>query len=60
MTVGRVAAVHSDLIGWPGQVSARAIHVFQGRAMGHLSEIKVRLGFAGDTAIGCLLGGAVR
>jgi PhzF family phenazine biosynthesis protein len=40
--------------------NAEPIHIFQGRAMGHLSEIKVRLGFAGDTAIGCLLGGAVR
>lgn len=35
------------------------IRVFQGRAMGALSEIGVRLGFAGGRAIGCLLGGAV-
>ncbi|MCJ2136389.1 PhzF family phenazine biosynthesis isomerase [Methylobacterium sp. J-026] len=37
----------------------RPIRVYQGRAMGSLSEITVRLGFAGDRAIGCLLGGAV-
>lgn len=37
----------------------RLIRVYQGRAMGSLSEITVRLGFAGDRAIGCLLGGAV-
>lgn len=37
----------------------RPIRVYQGRAMGRLSEITVRLGFAGDRAIGCLLGGAV-
>ena len=35
------------------------IRIFQGRAMGQLSEIRVRLGFAGGRAIGCLLGGAV-
>jgi PhzF family phenazine biosynthesis protein len=40
--------------------NAETIRVFQGRAMGHLSEIKVRIGFAGERAIGCLLGGAVR
>lgn len=37
----------------------RPIRVLQGRAMGSLSEIRVRLGFAGGRAIGCLLGGAV-
>ena len=37
----------------------RPIRIFQGRAMGSLSEIRVRLGFAGGRAIGCLLGGAV-
>jgi PhzF family phenazine biosynthesis protein len=37
----------------------KPIRIFQGRAMGALSEIGVRLGFAGGRAIGCLLGGAV-
>ena len=37
----------------------RPIRIFQGRAMGALSEIGVRLGFADGRAIGCLLGGAV-
>jgi PhzF family phenazine biosynthesis protein len=37
----------------------RVIRIFQGRAMGRLSEIRVRLGFVGGRAIGCLLGGAV-
>jgi PhzF family phenazine biosynthesis protein len=37
----------------------RTIRIFQGRAMGQLSEIHVRIGFAGGRAIGCLLGGAV-
>jgi len=37
----------------------KPIRVFQGRAMGALSAIGVRLGFAGGRAIGCLLGGAV-
>lgn len=37
----------------------RPISVFQGRAMGALSEIGIRLGFAGGRAIGCLLGGVV-
>lgn len=37
----------------------RMIRIFQGRAMGQLSEIHVRIGFADDRAIGCLLGGAV-
>ena len=39
--------------------SDKPIRVFQGRAMGALSAIGVRLGFAGGRAIGCLLGGAV-
>jgi PhzF family phenazine biosynthesis protein len=37
----------------------RVIRIFQGRAMGSLSEIQVRLGFADGRPIGCLLGGAV-
>ena len=37
----------------------RPIRVFQGRAMGRLSEIRVRLGFAGGRPIGCLLEGDV-
>jgi len=37
----------------------KQITVMQGRAMGRLSQIFVQLGFAGDEAIGCLLGGAV-
>lgn len=37
----------------------RLIRIFQGRAMGQLSEIHVRIGFADGQAIGCLLGGAV-
>ncbi|MDA7949443.1 MAG: PhzF family phenazine biosynthesis protein [Hyphomicrobiaceae bacterium] len=39
--------------------SPKLIRVMQGRAMGHLSEIRVRIGFAGDKAIGCTVGGAV-
>jgi len=39
--------------------SSRPIHIMQGRAMGCLSKIDVRIGFAGDRAIGCLVGGAV-
>jgi hypothetical protein len=39
--------------------SADPIRIMQGRAMGSLSQIDIRLGFAGDRAIGCLLGGAV-
>lgn len=35
------------------------IRVFQGRAMGRLSRITVRLGFAAGRAIGCRVGGAV-
>lgn len=37
----------------------RPIRIFQGRAMGRLSAIHVRLAFAGDHAVGCLLGGDV-
>lgn len=37
----------------------RPIRIFQGRAMGQLSEIRVRIGFADGRAVGCLLGGAV-
>ena len=37
----------------------RPILIHQGRAMGRLSEIRVRIGFAGDRALGCLLGGEV-
>lgn len=37
----------------------RVIRIFQGRAMGRLSEIRVRIGFAGGRAVGCLLAGAV-
>lgn len=39
--------------------SGAPIRIMQGRAMGSLSQIDIRLGFAGDRAIGCLLGGAV-
>ena len=39
--------------------NADPIRIYQGRTMGHLSEIEVRLGFANDQALGCLLGGAV-
>ncbi len=35
------------------------IRVYQGRAMGRLSEIQVRIGFAGGRPVGCLLGGEV-
>ena len=37
----------------------RPILIHQGRAMGSLSEIRVRIGFAGDRPVGCLLGGEV-
>ncbi|GJE53437.1 putative isomerase YddE [Methylobacterium tardum] len=37
----------------------RPIRILQGRAMGRLSEIRVRLGFADGRAIGCLLEGDV-
>ena len=37
----------------------RSIRIFQGRAMGRLSEIRVRLGFADGRPIGCLLEGDV-
>jgi len=36
---------------------ATPIRVLQGPAMGRLSQIDLRLGFAGARAIGCLLGG---
>lgn len=39
---------------------SKRITVLQGRAMGSLSEIGVRLGFADDRPVGCLLGGAVK
>lgn len=39
--------------------SSKLIRVMQGRAMGHLSEIHVRLGLAGERAIGCTVGGTV-
>ena len=37
----------------------RPVRIVQGRAMGRASEIRVRLGFAGSRAIGCLLEGDV-
>jgi PhzF family phenazine biosynthesis protein len=37
----------------------RVVRVLQGRTMGRLSEIHVRIAFAGDHPAGCLLGGAV-
>lgn len=37
----------------------RPIRILQGRAMGRLSEIRVRLGFAGGRPVGCLLEGDV-
>ncbi|WP_342735264.1 PhzF family phenazine biosynthesis isomerase [Bradyrhizobium sp. B117] len=39
--------------------NSERITIMQGRAMGALSEIGVRLGFAGDRPVGCLLGGSV-
>jgi PhzF family phenazine biosynthesis protein len=39
--------------------SPRPVRIMKGRAMGHLSRIDVRIGFAGDRAVGCLVGGAV-
>ncbi|MCE6076842.1 PhzF family phenazine biosynthesis protein [Agrobacterium vitis] len=36
------------------------ITVFQGRAMGRLSQITTRLGFSGGKPIGCLIGGDVQ
>jgi PhzF family phenazine biosynthesis protein len=39
--------------------NSERITVMQGRAMGALSEIRVRLGFAGSRPVGCLLGGSV-
>lgn len=45
--------------GLVGRDSQR-ITILQGRAMGSLSEIGVRLGFADDRPVGCLLGGSVK
>lgn len=39
---------------------SRRITVLQGRPLGALSEIGVRIGFAGDAPVGCLIGGATR
>ncbi|MBR0938309.1 PhzF family phenazine biosynthesis protein [Bradyrhizobium jicamae] len=39
--------------------NSERITVMQGRAMDALSEIRVRLGFADATPVGCLLGGTV-
>ncbi|KJC50052.1 phenazine biosynthesis protein PhzF [Bradyrhizobium sp. LTSP849] len=39
--------------------NSERITVMQGRAMDALSEIHVRLGFAGSRPVGCLLGGSV-
>ena len=36
------------------------IKVLQGRPLGALSEIGIRLGFAGETPVGCLVGGTTR
>ena len=36
------------------------ITVLQGRPLGALSEIGIRLGFAGETPVGCLVGGTTR
>ena len=37
----------------------RVVRILQGRAMGRLSEIQVRLGFADGRPLGCLIGGSV-
>lgn len=47
--------LQNDLV----KTSSEPIRIMQGRAMGRLSQINVRLGFAGKDAIGCLIGGAV-
>jgi len=39
--------------------NSERITIMQGRAMGALSEIRVRLGFAGGRPVGCLLRGSV-
>jgi PhzF family phenazine biosynthesis protein len=39
--------------------NSQRITIMQGRAMGALSEIRVRLGFADSRPVGCLLGGSV-
>jgi PhzF family phenazine biosynthesis protein len=42
------------------KADSERITVLQGRAMNSLSEIGIRLGFAGDRPVGCLLGGSVK
>jgi PhzF family phenazine biosynthesis protein len=42
------------------KADSERITVLQGRAMNCLSEIGIRLGFAGDRSVGCLLGGSVK
>jgi PhzF family phenazine biosynthesis protein len=42
------------------KADSERITVLQGREMNRLSEIGVRLGFAGARSIGCLLGGSVK
>jgi PhzF family phenazine biosynthesis protein len=42
------------------KADSERITVLQGRAMNSLSEIGIRLGFAGDRSVGCLLGGFVK
>jgi PhzF family phenazine biosynthesis protein len=42
------------------KADSERITVLQGRAMNSLSEIGIRLGFAGDRSVGCLLGGSVK
>jgi PhzF family phenazine biosynthesis protein len=46
----------NDLI----EADSERITVLQGRAMNSLSEMGVRLGFANDRLVGCLLGGSVK
>lgn len=42
------------------KADSERITVLQGRAMNSLSEIGIRLGFADDRSVGCLLGGCVK
>ncbi|QQO17521.1 PhzF family phenazine biosynthesis isomerase [Bradyrhizobium diazoefficiens] len=42
------------------KADSERITVLQGRAMNSLSEIGIRLGFADDRPVGCLLGGCVK
>jgi PhzF family phenazine biosynthesis protein len=42
------------------KADSERITILQGRAMNSLSEIGIRLGFAGDRSVGCLLGGSVK